>query len=236
MEAAVASLEGACSKANSSISEMERKIRAAHPDAAPLLDLCDRLRAAKSRLLTENTNIAKLAEAQDSLKQNLAQFLVPASESITSACTARHLPPPRIAFGSPISPDRKSNLSLEDTIQPHKVPDPVPPPPKAVVKKKSQSKTQILPVFEFRQITSEEYATLDPRTMGHVSMAEVQDTYKNIWNWFTSSDVEKGSVLSRRQISQTLPKARALPTALRFLKSLRRIDLTRDGDVKLAEQ
>jgi hypothetical protein len=237
MEAAVLTLADACVSANHTVSQLENKILAAHPDAAPLLDLCNRLRSAKARLLALKTKIGTLNEQQDLLKQNLAQFLVPASEAITNACRARNLPAPRIAFGSPRSPIQNSKIPAEPTLITDSISNQLPSASKGTMRRKSMgSKTQILPTVEFHQVTAEEYATLDPRTMGHVSMPEVQEVYRHIWSHFNAAGFESDAILARRDVLQAMPKVRALPTALRFLKSLRRIDLNKEGDIKLALQ
>jgi hypothetical protein len=243
MEAAVQRLERANKEAGESLDEIERKILLANPAAKPLLDLCARLRSAKARFLTLRVNTAQLFTIQDQLKQNLAQYLIPTAESIKLACTARSLPTPRVVFSSPGTEMTPPKVSVQ-----FPAPEPIPAPVPALVEPKVRTPVapkqtrhvsprppkQPLPpppFCDFVDITDEEFASLDTRTMGHITIGEVRDVYKFIWTFFKDADDKKG-ILTRKLISESGARMRALPTALKFLKSLHRIDLTKQGDVK----
>jgi hypothetical protein len=248
MESAVQVLERAGREANESLDDVERRILSVNPAAKQLLDLCARLRCAKGRLLTIQANMTHLFTAQDQLKQNLAQYLVPTAESIKNACIARNLPTPRVVFSSPTATQALPEVPLAPA--PALASAPVAPPLAIIAGKAAtpaapkqgrhisprQPKPLPQPQFcEFAEITEEEFASLDIRTMGHVTLGEVRDVYKFIWGHFKDLD-DKKAVLTRKLISESGAKMRALPTALRFLKSLHRIDLTKQGDVKWISQ
>jgi hypothetical protein len=240
MESAVQVFERAGKEADESLDDVERKILCANPGAKQLLELCGRLRSAKGRLVTLKTNMDHIYTAQDHLKQNLANYLVPAADSIKNACIARNLPTPRVSFSSPASaqPQQPQPQAVAPVVAP--VRPKVAPTPAAVKNSRHVSprpaKVPPPPQFcEFVDITEEEFASLDTRTMGHVTLAEVRDVYKFIWGYFKDLEDKKG-VLTRKLISESGAKMRALPTALKFLKSIRRIDLTKQGDVKWTGQ
>lgn len=246
MEAAVEALEIAQRNAIYTMDEIERKIRASNPEASPLLDLCNRLRSAKTRLLQAKTDITDLISGQDLLRQNLTQYLIPSSEIIKQACTARNVPTPKIVFSSPPS-STGSNMARIPSPVPveREIAAPKPPIPKKAasnaqsqsnLKRKSSPKLRKsrpqpeLPVVEFTDITEAEFASLDTRTMGHTTFQEVQEVYRFIGNWYKQQE-DITTVLTRATISKSGLKIRAMNTTLRFLKSLKKIDLTKGGDV-----
>jgi hypothetical protein len=242
MESAVCVLERAGREANESLDDVERKILSANPSAKQLLDLCARLRSAKGRLASIQANMTHLFTAQDQLKQNLAQYLVPTAESIKNACIIRNLPTPRVVFSSPGDTRGSPEIPLAAVAatQPLSIVTAKPATPAAPKQNRHISprvaKPAPPPQFgEFVEITEEEFASLDIRTMGHVTLSEVRDVYKFIWSHFKDLDDRK-AILTRKLISESGAKMRALPTALRFLKSLHRIDLTKQGDVKWISQ
>ena len=237
MEAAVDALERAQQNANQTMDDIERKIRSTNPDAGPLLDLCNRLRSAKARLLQLKSDVTQLATAQDLLKQNLTQFLVPSSEMIKQACVERNLPAPKIVFSSP----------KEATIESKPAPVPVeqPNPVKALPKKTQQEpkpkrpttpkgrKARMPPeppAIEIIDITDDEFAKLDLR-MGHITRQELQEVYVFIANWYKQRE-DRTEVLTRQELAKSGVKMRAINSILRYLKVLKRIDLTKSGDVK----
>jgi hypothetical protein len=255
MQAAVAVLEEAGKEANESLDEIERKILFANPSAKPLLDLCARLRAAKSRLLAVKTTITQLFTAQDQLKQNLAQYLMPAAESIKGACLARSRPAPRIVFAAspteqpstdtlpieslkvappppvlppvaekkaPTPPVPKHNRHTSPRVaKPHPPLPPAPPPPAAEE--------------PFVDITEDEFRRLDTRAFGNIPLAEVRDVYRMIWNFYKDQD-DKSVVLTRKAMGELGAKMSCLLRVLKFLKSLRRITLTKDDNVRWVSQ
>ena len=237
MEAAVDALERAQQSANQTMDDIERKIRSTNPEAAPLLDLCNRLRSAKARLLQVKTDLTQLATAQELLKQNLTQYLVPSSEMIKQACTARNLPAPKIVFSAP------GQTQLEEKPAPVQVEQQNP--VKAIPKKTQQEpkakrpatpkgrKARMPPeppAIEIVDITEDEFAKLDLR-MGHITRQELQEVYVFIANWYKQRE-DRTEVLTRQELAKSGVKMRAINSILRYLKCLKRIDLTKSGDVK----
>jgi hypothetical protein len=245
MESAVALLERAGKEASESLDDIEHKILLASPAAKPLLDLCTRLRLAKSRLLTVKTNITHLLAAQDQLKQNLAQYLVPAADTVKGACLARNVSAPRIVFASP-PPDQ----ALTYVSPPVAPPAPVLRPtaekkaPAPSLPKQSRhisprpAKAHIAPPptkDRFADITDEEFRQLDTRAFGNITLGDVRDTYRLIWNYFKQQG-DKSVILTTKAMSELGAKMGSLLRVLKFLKSLRRIALTKDDNVRWIEQ
>jgi hypothetical protein len=240
MESVVDALEAASREAADQIDEIEQRIRISMPDTAPLLDLCAQLRSARIRILALKLKISELGDARDLLQKNLGQYLAPASQAVKNACIARNLPAPRIRFGSPTAPQApvedvqpvKLAPSPAQSVKPAAIPAK---PVRATSPKPVKAVTLPLPVCQMREITEEEFASLDTRTMGHITMVELCEVYQFIWSFFNEQD-HRNATLTRKVIADSGIRMRALPTALRFLKSLRRIDLTKQGDVKWLSQ
>ncbi|KAH0793636.1 hypothetical protein GPJ56_002469 [Histomonas meleagridis] len=227
MEAAVERLKVTCDDTKYSIDKIEQKIIENMPESREILELCQRLRNAKFRLLTLKTNVTKLTLAQEMLNQVLTENLFPASAIIEKACYSRNLPKPNVIF----SPKDDHTYANEPQLTPVKA-APVKQPIKQTPKKSNQQKSSSrnAPVAKFVEITDKEYSTLDTRTMGHVGLNELKDLHQFLWNY--SQENEPNKIITKQEIINAGIKVRVLHVALRFLKTLKRIDLTKDGDVK----
>ena len=78
MEAAIDRLQVTCQDTKYSLDKIEQQVVKNLPESCEILDLCQRLRNAKYRLLNLKTQVTKLTLAQDMLNQALTENLFPA--------------------------------------------------------------------------------------------------------------------------------------------------------------
>lgn len=234
MEEAVLAFEASTNRTSASIDQIEQQITQNFENAAPLLDLCRRLRTSQQRLNAIRSDCEKLSQEQDSLKVFLEKYLQPTSQSINDACIARGLPTPRITFAS--SPIESKVVEAE--IQPKINTISKPPIPKKPTTPRKQSfgqrrnqKTVVEEEPEFVQITEEEIENLDTRTMGRVRLQELQAAYQAIWNFYHLTD-DKNKEMKRADFKDCEIKLTNLNTVLRYLKVLKRVDLSKEGNIK----
>ena len=227
MQNAVLILQNATNESKRSLDEIEQKIVKKIPEANEILDLCKRLRDAKSKLLELNEKISKLRIAQELFNQALSENLFPAAEIIEKACVERDLPKPKVEV---IKTMKEQEQTYDNEIQatPTKIYTKNNKKKQSTPKKSLQKRS--ISNNEFREITEEEYATFDTRTFGYIGYNEIKNLYKVLWDF--AQENEPGKIITRREIVDLDVKLNILQSALRFLKSLKRIELTKDGDVK----
>lgn len=227
MQSAVSALQSAANESKGALDEIERTIVRRMPEAGELLELCRRLRGAKSRLIALNAKVQLLTQAQEAFDRALSENLLPAAKILERACEERDISKPKVEFlreldeQEPASGNPKQRTLITAGA-------------KGSGKKQAPARmgTQRKHVAEpdFVDITEDEYATIDSKTYGHISYSDIRNLYKVLWDFAQES--EPGKVITKREIVELGVKIKLLQSALRFLKSLKRIELTKDGNVK----
>jgi hypothetical protein len=179
------------------------------------------------------TNITHLLTAQDQLKQNLAQYLVPAADSIKAACLARNVSAPRIIFASP--PEQIS-ADVFPTVASPMVAKDAPTQRRHISPRMPKAHIASPPAEDtFADITEQEFRQLDTRAIGNITLCDVRETYRMIWNYFKEQG-DKSVVLTKKTMNELGAKMGSLLRVLKFLKSMHRIALTKDNNVLWIEQ
>ncbi|OHT10991.1 hypothetical protein TRFO_19473 [Tritrichomonas foetus] len=228
MLAAVNNLENTQNHVQNKLDEIEIQVCNDIPNSAPLFDLINRLRVAKNKLIDIKSKVIQYSQAEENLRNCISEYLEPASTIIKKSCNAptnvHHVTTPQY---------QKQNREPEPSFQPEvptlerKVRQST---PKHNANLATKTKSPI-PQIVYHEVDQDELATLDTRSYGVIALNDIRELHQFIWDYFQNSD-NINKVLSQKQIQDQFPKIRTLRSTLRFLRTLKRIDLTKEGNVK----
>ncbi|KAK8893244.1 hypothetical protein M9Y10_021661 [Tritrichomonas musculus] len=246
---AVGNLENIDTRCQRELDELENQLCGNIQNAAPLMSLCNRLRNAKVKLAFLKNKIDEYNNAEENLRVCVSKCLDPASNILHNAGRYQE-PQSNYNYNGnynynynpqSITPKRQnqafgSSINNRDDSFHNEIPLPEKKNRQSTPKNTGTSKIQMKsPVqqIQYQEVDEAELATLDTRSYGHISLNDIRELHQYIWDFFQNS-ANKNKVLTQKQLQDDFPKIRTLRSTLRFLKSLKRIDLTKDGNVKCA--
>ena len=222
MLASVEHLQNTQIQIQNKLDNLESQIKSNIPEAGPLLDLINRFRVAKTKLINLKYKAVQYRAAEENLKSALSECLEPSANIIQRSCkfpiNSLSTTPTLQKFAQ----RQEQSFNLEPPSLERRT--------KQITPKKIQSKSPISRMM-YREVEEDELATLDTRSYGHISLNDIRELHQYIWDFFQVQD-NKNRILQQKQIQDNFPKIRTLRSTLRFLRTLKRIDLTKDGDVK----
>lgn len=246
---AVENLENTETRCKKELDELENRLCGDVQNAAPLIDLCNRLRDAKVKLAVLKNKIDQYNIVTEDLRVCVSECLDPSSSLLHNLYRIQNNQPNGYEYYNynsynynpqSITP-RRQNQGYISAINNDSFHNEIPIPekktrqttPKNTVVQSSKMKSPVVPQTQYQEVDEAELATLDTRSYGHISLTDIRELHQYIWNFFQNA-ANKSKVLTQKQLQEEFPKIRTLRSTLRFLKTLKRIDLTKEGNVKCA--
>lgn len=255
---AVENLENTETRCKKQLDELEIRLCGDVQNAAPLIDLCNRLRDAKVKIAFLKKQIDQYNNAAENLRVCVSECLDPTSNLLHNLCSFQNNQ--QMAHNNymgnynyngnynnnynpqPITPKRQNqgyNSSFNNRDDSFHNEAPLPEKktkqttPKSTGVSNAKMKSPAPPQAQYQEVDEAELATLDTRSYGHISLNDIRELHQYIWDFFQNA-ANKSKVLTQKQLQDDFPKIRTLRSTLRFLKTLKRIDLTKEGNIKCA--
>ena len=237
---AIENLENSELRCQKELDELEMRICSEIQNAAPLLDICNRLRAAKVKLALLKNKIDLYGNADAQLKMMISECLEPTMALLQSSANQHNAQSTNHQNGfnskhngTPIRQvqtnyETADEVSHDNMPQERKGRQTTPKHTTSNARSKSPG-----PQLMYQEVDESELATLDTRSYGQISLNDIRELHQFIWDFFQNPS-HKHSILTQKQIQDNFPKIRTLRSTLRFLKTLKRIELTKDGNIKCA--
>lgn len=257
---AVENLENTETRCKRDLDELENRLCSEVQDAAPLMDLCNRLREAKVKLAFLKNKIDQYNIAAEDLRVCVSECLDPSSSLLHNLNRIQNNQPNGYNYNNnynnsynyngnynynnipqSITPKRQnqgyqSQLNRGDDSFHNEIPLPEKKTRQTTPKNTGNQSAKLkspVPQIQYQEVDEAELATLDTRSYGHISLNDIRELHQYIWDFFQNPS-NKSKVLTQKQLQDDFPKIRTLRSTLRFLKTLKRIDLTKEGNVKCA--
>jgi len=221
MEEAVKTLDFALGSSNNQLNDIEKDLSSSLTEISPLLDICRRLRQLKTRTNNLSEKLKLVESSKEDLNDAINKYMIPASEMVSQRCTNNGIPYPQFSFFQ----NSKTTVNNTETskIKPST--------PRKSIQPKAPTPIKPDEIEQNRnnEVTEEEHASIDVFTYGKVSLQELNDLLCAIKKFYKENP---GVTITRRMLQDLGIKLNQLPSKLRILKTLHKIELNKNGDVK----
>ena len=167
------------------LNDIEKRAKISYPNAAPLLELCQRLYNVRQKFNEITTNIAMIDRAQSDLQEAIEAYYVPSANAVYNACnTSGRMHIDKFAVPQLRVPQLKSSpakpVQKAEPIEEEKKP----PTPRKRKHSETKRNEKVNSYPEYHEITEEEFTEIDRRLRNGINLDIIRTFHKQVYDYF----------------------------------------------------